>query len=95
MFRALMTASLAMVAVGGMVAAGGVAHADNDRYPTAAELTQIEAAMKAAGYTSWEEVEFDDGRWEVDDARKGDSREEFDIKLDPDTYEIVSERRDD
>ncbi len=33
-----------------------------------------EARMNAAGFTSWEEVVFDDGHREMDDARKGDGR---------------------
>jgi hypothetical protein len=91
MLRSL-TAGIALASVIGMT---GVAHADDDRFPTAAELTRIEATLKAAGFTSWEEVEFDDGLWEVDDARKGDSRQEFDLKIDPESFRIASERRDD
>lgn len=70
------------------------AKADDDRVPTAAERSSIEDALRAAGYTSWEEIEFDDGRWEVDDAKKDDNRE-FDVKLDPESFEIVSTREDD
>lgn len=42
---------------------------------------------------TWEEIEFDDGVWEVDDARKEGDRE-FDLKLDPATYKILVERED-
>ena len=66
----------------------------DDRPPTAAERTQIEQSLRAAGYVTWEEIEFDDGYWEVDDARKEGSNREFDLKLDPQTWEIVSEHED-
>jgi hypothetical protein len=65
-----------------------------DRPPTAEERNQIETALRAAGYTTWEEIEFDDGMWEVDDARKGNDNREFDLKLDPKTYKITMERED-
>lgn len=66
----------------------------DDRPPTAEERAAIEASLKAAGYLSWEEIEFDDGLWEVDDARKAGSGQEWDVKLDPTTYAIVSQRED-
>lgn len=67
----------------------------DDRPPTADERAAIEASLKAAGYVSWEEIEFDDGLWEVDDARKAGAGQEWDVKLDPASYAIVSERQDD
>jgi uncharacterized membrane protein YkoI len=65
-----------------------------DRPPTPSERAAIEKILKSAGYTSWEEIEFDDGRWEVDDARTANGRE-YDLKLDPKTLKIVSRRADD
>jgi len=70
-----------------------VAWAD-DRQPTAEERMKIETSLRNAGYAIWEEIELDDGFWEVDDARKQDDPREFDLKLDPQTMEIVSERED-
>ena len=70
-----------------------VANAD-DRPPTPEERQQIEKSLRAAGYTTWEEIEFDDGMWEVDDARKQGDNREFDLKLDPKTFEIRVERED-
>lgn len=66
----------------------------DDRPPTPSERAAIEKVLKDAGYTSWEEIEFDDGRWEVDDARTANGRE-YDLKLDPKTLKIVSRRADD
>jgi hypothetical protein len=65
-----------------------------DRLPSAEEKAQIEKVLRDAGYATWEEIEFDDGFWEVDDARKAGDNREFDLKLDPKTYKIVSERED-
>jgi hypothetical protein len=63
-----------------------------DRAPTADELARLEEVLHAAGYRSWEEIEWDDdGHWEVDDAVDADGRE-WDLKLDAD-YAIIE--RDD
>jgi len=62
--------------------------ADDDRKPTAEELTAIEAVLRGAGYVSWDDIELDDGVWEVDDARKADGTE-HDLELDPVSLEIV------
>lgn len=70
-----------------------LANAD-DRPPTAEERTAIENSLRDAGDTTWEEIELDDGMWEVDDARKDGDTREFDLKLDPKTYKIVVERED-
>jgi hypothetical protein len=64
-----------------------------DRPPIAEELARIEAKLTELGYTSWEEIEWDDdGYWEVDDAIDASGRE-FDLKLHPDTLEVIE--RDD
>lgn len=70
-----------------------------DRAPTAEERNAIEAALRAEGFTAWEEIEFDDDDhdaddrlWEVDDARGADGVE-YDLKLDRD-YRIIRRERD-
>jgi hypothetical protein len=50
------------------------AFADDDRPPTAEERTKVEAALKAEGFTGWKEIEFDDNRWEIDDAIHSDGK---------------------
>ena len=72
------------------IAAGLAAPALADRAPTAAERTALEKTLRAAGFTSWEEVELDDDGpyWEVDDARMADGKR-YDLKLKPGTLEIV------
>ena len=54
---------------------------------------RIAEALRAAGYQSFEEVEFDDGVWEVDDA-VGDDGREYDLELDPQTLEIIRREED-
>lgn len=73
------------------LAAAAPAVAQDDRAPTAAERAAIEAALRQAGFSSWDEIELDDGLWEVDDARTAEGRE-YDLKLRPESLEIV--RRD-
>jgi hypothetical protein len=62
------------------------AHADDEAGPE--DRARIAEALRAAGYQSFEGVEFDDGVWEVDDAIGSDGRE-YDLKLDPDTLKII------
>jgi len=64
-----------------------------DRAPTAEERTRIEAAVRAAGYKSWEEIELDDGVWEVDDAVDADGKQ-WDLKLDPKSMTIIKRVQD-
>jgi hypothetical protein len=64
-----------------------------DRAPTHEERAKIEAVLKQSGFTRWEEIEFDDGYWEVDDAIGADGVE-YDLKLDPKSFEIVRKERD-
>jgi uncharacterized membrane protein YkoI len=64
-----------------------------DRPPTPEERARIEAALRDAGFRSWKEIEFDDGRWEVDDAIGADGVE-YDLKLDPETLRILDKQPD-
>ncbi|MCB5174667.1 PepSY domain-containing protein [Microvirga lenta] len=64
-----------------------------DREPTAEERVRIEEAMRAAGYTAWEEIELDDDVWEVDDARAADGTQ-YDLTLDPETIRITGREED-
>lgn len=81
------------------VVAGTNDYALADRAPTAQERAEIEAVLRAAGYTSWEEIEFDDDDdddddqvWEVDDAIGADGHE-YDLKLDR-SYNVIKRERD-
>ncbi len=63
----------------------------DERMPTAEELAKIEAALKAAGYVSWDEIELERSGWEIDDARDAEGNQ-FDLMLDPKTLEIISKQ---
>lgn len=67
-----------------------------DRKPTLEERSRIETKLKELGYTSWDEIEFDDERnaWEVDDARTADGRD-YDLKLNPQTLDVFSRKLED
>ena len=72
---------------------GSAAPGFADRPPTPDERAQIERVLRAEGFQSWGEIELDDGRWEVDDARASDGRK-HDIKIDPRTMRIVERDAD-
>ena len=59
-----------------------------DRQPTPRERAHIEAALLAQGFQRWEEIELDDGLWQVDEAVRFDGRE-YNLKLDPYTLAII------
>lgn len=63
------------------------------RDPTDAERAGLEAALRAAGYEQWDDIELDDGVWKVDDARTADGRK-FDLKLNPETLALVEREED-
>lgn len=67
-----------------------------DRPATPEETQKIAAALKAAGYVSWEEIELDDDGpfWEIDDARKADGTR-WDLKLRPTTLGVHKAERED
>ena len=81
---------LALAACVGAAAAPVLA---NDRPPTAAEKQAIESFLRAQGYTSWEEIELDDGVWEVDDAVAGDGKK-YDLTLSVTPLAITKRRED-
>jgi hypothetical protein len=68
--------------------------AAKDRPPTATERAAIEKVLRAQGFVSWEEIEYDDDRpqkqpvWDVDDARTADGKA-FDVKLEPGTLKVL------
>ncbi|MGQ4273284.1 PepSY domain-containing protein [Terrihabitans sp. B22-R8] len=63
-----------------------------DRLPNETEKAAITAALAERGFTSWKDIEFDDGRWEVDDARGADGVK-HDIHLDQ-NFKITSVKPD-
>lgn len=67
-----------------------------DRAPSADEAKAIAAKLQSLGYTTWEEIEYDDDGpvWEIDDARKTDGKR-YDVKLSPNGLGVIKERLDD
>ncbi|MFC7474616.1 PepSY domain-containing protein [Dankookia sp. GCM10030260] len=63
------------------------------RPPTAEERARIETALRGLGYVRWDDIEFEHGVWEIDDARAADGRE-YDLKLNPDTLAVVEREPD-
>lgn len=82
-----------LLALGLAVASAAPAEA---RDATAEERARVEAVLRAAGYTSWDDIEFkeDRGVFEVDDAQKESGGPEFDVVIEAATMRIASERRD-
>lgn len=82
------------LALGLVAATFAVGPALADRDPTPEERTLIEAKLQDLGFTSWEEVEWDDdGYWEIDDAIHSDGQE-YELHLAPDTLEVIRQEPD-
>lgn len=64
----------------------------DDRDPTPEELARIEAVLQAEGFVSYDDIEWDNGMWEIDDARTTDGKE-YDVKLDQ-TFNLVERVED-
>lgn len=79
----------------GLIAAGiAPALADDDRPPTPEERTKIEEVLTNEGFTAWKEIEFDDNRWEIDDATHSDGKV-YDLYLKADDLSILLKTPDD
>src|SRR3546814_17010281 len=82
-----MRAVASILSIGSLVLVASPALA-KDRLPTPQERTAIEKVLRAQGFVSWEEIEYDDDRpvrqpvWDVDDARTK-AGTAFDLKLEP------------
>lgn len=89
--RHLLAGALALGLAGILAAAPARA---NDRPVTPQEQTQIETSLRQAGFTRWGKVEFDDGRFEVDDAIAADGAK-YDLELSSVDFTITKRERDD
>lgn len=87
--RAVLSAALGL----SIAAPLASAHAD-DRPVTPEERRQIEDTLRREGFTRWGDVEFDDGRFEVDDAVSADGRK-YELKLSSVDFSILSRKLDD
>ena len=65
-----------------------------DRDPTPEERFQVEAELQYLGFTSWDDIDFDeDGYWEIEDARGADGHE-YDLRLSAETFEVLEGEAD-
>lgn len=78
------------LALGLMIAAPAQA----DRPPTPDERTAIEKVLRENNFVSWEDIELDDGWWEVDNALMAD-KVVYDLKINPATMQIEKRDRED
>lgn len=85
-----MNARLKLAAAAAILAfAAPAAASADDRKPEGAELAAITEALQAQGYTSWDEIEWSHGHWDVDDAEYSDGKD-YDLLLDPNTLQVVN-----
>lgn len=70
----------------------GIAFADG-RSPTAEETSAVSAALTQAGFTKWGKVEFDDGKWEIDDAIGADGKQ-YDVDLSAKDLSVIKKELD-
>lgn len=88
-----MTRTMRLIALAGTVAAlatsPAVVVAQGTGKLSPADVVE---KVKAAGYTNVHDVEYDDGRWEVE--ATSPAGEAVDLKIDPDTGKIVHEEKD-
>lgn len=70
----------------------GVALADG-RPPSAEETSAISAALTKAGFSKWGKVEFDDGKWEIDNAVGADGKF-YDVDLSANDLSVIKKDLD-
>ncbi len=73
--------------------AAGIAMADG-RAPTASESSAVEAALTKAGFSKWGKVEFDEGKWEIDDAVGTDGKR-YDVDLSGTDLSVIKKELED
>jgi hypothetical protein len=72
--------------------AAGLAMADG-RAPTAEETTAVSAALTKAGFSKWGKIEFDDGKWEIDNAVGTDGKM-YDVDLSATDFSVIKKEID-
>ncbi|MBR2536621.1 MAG: PepSY domain-containing protein [Hyphomicrobium sp.] len=67
-------------AAAAILTASSAAVLADGRAPTAEEKATIETALKGQGFSTWGKIEFDDGKWEIDNAMHSDGKT-YDVDL--------------
>ena len=89
-----MKKTLIALLAGGSALSVATGQAWADRPPSPMERRAIENSLREQGFIRWGQIELDDGKWDVDDARTSDGAR-YDLELDPKTFRIVKRERDD
>lgn len=85
------TTALALLTSIGLAFASSAALAGDKPPEGSKPLSEIVLKLEQAGYGPFEEIEFDDGRWEIDVYRNGEKRE---LHVDPKTGEVTKDKKD-
>lgn len=64
-----------------------------DRGPSRGEASRIAQTLTAAGFKSWNKVEFTGSVWKVDDARKLNGKT-YDVQISPTDFGIIKKDGD-
>ena len=83
----------AVIVVAASGFAAGNALADG-RAPTAEEAAAVGSALTKAGFSTWGKIEFDDGKWEIDNAVGADGKR-YDVDLSANEYAVIKKEIDD
>ncbi len=68
-------------------------HAEHHRGHKHCKHAHVKHALHHMGVVSWDEIEWEHGMWEVDDARRADGSQ-YDLKLHPRTLKVVHSKRE-
>lgn len=89
-----MTKLFTTIAAAAMLAGMSGAVLADGRAPTAEEQASIETALKGQGFSAWGKVEFDDGKWEIDNAVHSDGKR-YDVDLSKSDLAVLKKEIDD
>lgn len=54
----------------------------------AGERRRVTVLLGDSGYSDWDDLDWDDGAWVIDDARASDGAR-YDLRVDPRSYDVV------
>ena len=84
-------AVLSAAAIACLLVSAPATHAGRD--PTPEERARVETVLRGMGFERWDDIEFEDGVWETDDARSADGKK-YESKLHPGTLEVIEREED-
>lgn len=85
------TTALALLISIGFAFASGAALAGDKPPEGSKRLSEIVLKLEQQGFGPFEQIEFDDGRWEIEVYRGGEKRE---LRVDPKTGDITKDEKD-